>query len=78
MPFQTTTPEGDQLRQAQNDAGTNPIDSLTLAQALTYLQANVTDLPSAKTYIGLLTRLVFILVRRVDRLETVLKKYSGG
>lgn len=78
MPFQTTTPEGDAIRQAQTDAGTNPIDSLTLAQALTYLSTNVTDLPTAKTYIGQLTKLVFIQARRIDRLEQTIKKGQGG
>ena len=68
MPLQTTTPEGDAIRQAQTDAGINPIDSLTLAQALTYLQNNVIDLASAKVYLGLLTKLVFIQKRRIDRL----------
>ncbi len=61
MPIQITTPAGEAARKAKTDAGTNPIDNLTLAQALTYLQNNVTDLPSAKMYLAHLTKLVFVL-----------------
>ncbi len=78
MPLQTTTPEGDAIRQAQTDAGANPISALTLAQALAYLQTNVTDLPTAKVYLGHLTKLLFIEKRRNDRLEQTLKKIQGG
>jgi len=68
-----TTQEGDDLRTAQQQAGANPINNLTLAQALTYLQSNVTDLPSARTYLAHLTKLVFIQERRIARLEKLLK-----
>jgi hypothetical protein len=68
-----TTQEGDDVRLAQTQAGTNPINSLTLTQALAYLQSNVTDLPSARVYLAHLTKLVFIQERRIARLEKVLK-----
>jgi hypothetical protein len=62
-----TTPTGDAYRQAKADAGVNPIENLTLAQALTFLQSNVTDLPSAKVYLGHLTKLVFELGAQFKR-----------
>ncbi len=67
MAIQISTPEGNALRQAKTDAGTNPIDNLTLAQALAYLQNNVTDLNSAKVYLAHLTKLVFILRAELQR-----------
>jgi hypothetical protein len=55
------TPEGDRLRQDQAAAVNNPLESLTLAQALTWVDANVNDLASARTALKHLARLVFIL-----------------
>ncbi len=67
MAIQISTPEGNALRQAKTDAGTNPVDSLTLAQALVYLQNNVTDLASAKAYLAQLTKVLFVLRAEVQR-----------
>lgn len=61
MPIQVQTSEGQAARQSKTDAGTNPIANLTLAQALNYLSTNVTDLASAKTYLGHLTKVVFVM-----------------
>ncbi len=67
MAIQISTSQGNAARQAKADAGTNPVDGLTLAQALTYLQNNVTDLASAKVYLAHLTKLVFVLRADVAR-----------
>jgi hypothetical protein len=67
MAIQISTPEGNVLRQAKADAGTNPVDALTLAQVLTYLQNNVTDINSAKAYLAQLTKILFVLRADVRR-----------
>lgn len=75
MPAQFSTPKGDALRTAKTQAGANPIDNITLQQALTYLNANVTDLASAKTYLRELTKKVFVQERRLDQIEAALRQY---
>ena len=37
-----STPEGDAFRQTQAAATNNPLDNLTLSQALTWIDTNVT------------------------------------
>lgn len=76
MPVTFSTAKGDALRTAKTQAGANPIDGLTVQQALTYLQNNVTDLASAKTYMRELTKVVFIQERRLDRIEAALQAYQ--
>jgi hypothetical protein len=56
-----TTPEGDRFRQVKAAAANNPLDGLTLAQALQYIEDNVTNFASAKTALKHLTKLVFVL-----------------
>jgi hypothetical protein len=73
MPFQGTTPEGQAQRQAQADAGTNPFDALTLVQALAWIDANVTDLASARTALKQAAKMIFIQKRRIDKIESHLK-----
>lgn len=63
------TPEGDRLRQDQGSAVNNPLDTLTLAQALTWIDNNVADLASARTALKQLAKLVFVL-----RAESKLRK----
>ncbi len=64
-----TTSEGDALRQSQQTAQTtgNPLDNLTLAQALTWIDSNVTDLNSARTALKHLATLVFVLRAEAQR-----------
>lgn len=75
MPAQFSTPKGDALRTAKTQAGTNPLDGLTVTQALTWIDSNVTDLPSARTALKQMVKTLFILDRRVDRLEAALQQY---
>lgn len=76
MPVVFSKPEGDALRTAKTQAGTNPIDNITLQQALAYLNTNVTDLASAKAYLRELTKKVFIQDRRLDQFEATLRAYQ--
>jgi hypothetical protein len=62
-----TTSEGDALRQSQQAGTSNPLDTLTLAQALTWIDANVTDLNSARLALKQLAKLLFILRADVQR-----------
>jgi hypothetical protein len=62
-----TSTEGDAFRQTQTAANNNPLNGLTLAQALTYIDNNVTDLASARTALKHLTRLVFLLRAEYER-----------
>ena len=55
-----STPEGDAFRQTQAAAANNPLDALTLAQALAWIDGNVTDLQSARTALKHLTKLIFL------------------
>lgn len=58
------TPEGDRLRQDEAAAVNNPLETLTLAQALTWIDNNVTDLASARAGLKHLAKLVFVLRAR--------------
>ncbi len=62
-----TTPQGDALRTDQAAAGSNPLDKITLAQALTWVDANVTDLASAKVALKQIVKALFMLKREVER-----------
>jgi hypothetical protein len=62
-----TTTEGDALRQTQQAAVSNPIDSLTLADALAWIDANVVDLPSARAALKQLAKTMFVLRAQVQR-----------
>jgi hypothetical protein len=68
MPITVTTPEGDAKRQVTTDAGAYPFQNVTLAQALTAV-AGVTDLPSARTFLGHAVRKVFDNDARIKILE---------
>ena len=65
-----TTNEGNALRQARTAAGTNPLDNLTMAQALAWIDANVTDLPSARNALKHLVKLILILRNDLDRTKS--------
>ena len=65
-----STPQGNALRQAKTDAGTNPLDNLTLPQATAWIDANVTDLPSARTALKNLVKLILILRNDLDRTKS--------
>jgi len=64
-----TTAEGDTLRQSKQTAQTagNPLDRLTLAQALSWIDGNVNDLTSARTALKHLAKLVFVLRAEAQR-----------
>jgi len=55
-----STAAGDAFRQTQSAAANNPLDSLTLSQALTFIDTNVTDLNSARQVLKHLTKLIFL------------------
>jgi hypothetical protein len=58
------TPEGERLRQDESAAVNNPLESLTLSQALTWIDSNVNDLASARAALKHLAKLVFIVRAR--------------
>lgn len=64
------SPEGDARRQTEQQAGANPLDNLTLAQALAWIDANVTNLASVIVALKHIVRYLFVLRRRLDELET--------
>lgn len=63
------TADGDAKRQVATDAGTYPFQNVTLATALTAV-AGITDLPSAKIFLGHAVRKVFDNDARIKILET--------
>src|SRR2546423_690269 len=62
-----TSAKGETLRQTQIAARNNPLDGLTLDQALTYIDANVVDLASARTALKHLARIVFVIQAERER-----------
>jgi len=76
MPIQITTNTGDAIRTAQTQAGANPLENLTVTQALAWIDANVTDLASARTGMKHMVKYLFIQKRRIDRLEAALQAYQ--
>lgn len=76
MPIQITTNKGNAVRTAQTQAGANPLDNLTVTQALAWIDANVTDLASARTALKQMVKVVFIQERRIARLEAALQQYQ--
>jgi hypothetical protein len=66
-----STSTGQALRTDQAADTNNPIESLTLAQALTYIDNNVVDLASARVALKHLCKIVFVL--RADYNRTVKK-----
>lgn len=76
MPIQITTTSGDAVRAAQTQAGANPLENLTVTQALAWIDANVTDLASARTGMKHIVKYLFIQKRRIDRLEAALQRYQ--
>jgi hypothetical protein len=62
-----TTSEGDALRQSQQTGASNPLETLSLAQALTWIDANVTDLNSARLALKQLAKLLFVLRADLQR-----------
>lgn len=75
MPIQITTNTGNAIRTAQSQAGANPLDGLTVTQALAWIDANVTDLASARTGMKHMVKYLFIQKRRIDRLEAAVQQY---
>lgn len=65
-----STVQGDTLRQARTAAGTNPLDGLTMVQALAFIDANVTDLPSARNALKHLVKLILILRADLERTKS--------
>jgi hypothetical protein len=72
-----TSFKGDALRQAKNAAGNNPLDGLTLAQALAYIDANVVDLLSARIALKNLAQIVFVMQAEREREKVAFTKTSG-
>jgi hypothetical protein len=62
-----STHEGTALRQAQIAAAGNPLDGLTLPQALTWIDSNVSDLASARTTLKHLVKLIFVIKAEANR-----------
>jgi hypothetical protein len=58
---------GENLRQAKAAAANNPLDGLNLTQALTYLDANVTDVASVRAALKHITKLLFVLQASHER-----------
>ncbi len=75
MPVTISTPKGDAVRAAQTQAGANPLNGLTVTQALAWIDSNVTDLASARTALKQIVKVVFIQERRIDRLEAAVQAY---
>lgn len=75
MPIQITSTQGDAVRTAQTQAGANPLDGLTVTQALAWIDANVTDLATAKTALKQMVKVIFIQERRIDRIEAAVQAY---
>jgi hypothetical protein len=66
-----TTTAGDAKRQTTTDAGASPLDNLTLAQALAWIDTNVNNLADAKAAFRHLTKLVFVLRAELRRQRTL-------
>lgn len=64
-----TSGPGDEYRTAKAQAGINPLDGLTVAQALSWVDSNVTDLPSAKVAMKHIIKALFVLRAEVKRLK---------
>lgn len=65
-----TTTQGDAQRLATTQAGANPLNGITLAQALTWIDNNVNDLATARTAMKHMTKHIFTQNERIGRLET--------
>jgi hypothetical protein len=66
-----TTTAGDAKRQATTDAGTSPLDNLTLAQVLAWIDANVNNLADARAAFKHLAKLIFVLRAELRRQRTL-------
>jgi hypothetical protein len=66
------------LATAKTESGTNPLDNLTVAQALAWIDANVTDLASARTALKQVVKVLGIHERRLRMIERALGLPIGG
>lgn len=66
------------LATAKTEAGINPLDNLTVAEALAWIEANVIDLPSAKTALKQAVKIFAIHERRLRIIERALGLPIGG
>lgn len=73
MPFQASTPEGNAVRTAAQQAGSTPLDSLTVTQAVAYVNANVVDLPSAKAALIILVKILGKMESQIVQLQAQIK-----
>ncbi len=64
---QITTSEGNTLRQAQQASSGNPIESLTLPEALAWIDSNVIDLVSARAALKHVAKTLFVLRAEIQR-----------
>ena len=54
----------DARRQADNDIDLSDIAAMTYAQLDTYIDNNVTDLPSARAYLRKISRIVLAILKK--------------
>ena len=54
----------DARRQANNDIDLSDIAAMTYAQLDTYIDNNVTDLPSARAYLRKISRIVLAILKK--------------
>ena len=54
----------DARRQANNDIDLSDIAAMTYAQLDTYIDNNVTDLPSARSYLRKISRIVLAILKK--------------
>jgi hypothetical protein len=62
-----TTPQGNALRADQVAAADNPLQGLTLAQALAWIDANPTDPASTQKVLKNILKSLFTLQREIER-----------
>ncbi len=78
MPIQVSTQEGATLRQVAvddtNAGGGNVLNNVSLAQALAWVNANVTSLAKAVLALNYLVRILWDLNARVGLLEKEVKR----
>lgn len=64
-----TTSAGDTYRTYKTQAGANPLEGLTVTQAVNWIDSNVTDLPSAKVALKHIIKALFVLKAEINRLK---------
>lgn len=74
MPLQVSTPEGQAVRTASTQTGSTPLDGMTVSQVDAWINANVTDLASAKTALRIIGKLLFLIFAQLRQIQAELKQ----